>query len=118
MAGSAGHRPEHGQATSAASSTPATSRRSTITLAAKGIRTGIYGDHLVERVRGKGSFPNKTRTGFSYAWPGALTPEQVVTDIPKDILIFNWFWREGKEGSQARRADLEIKRWGFTAGVQ
>ena len=26
--------------------------------------------------------------------PGALTPQQVKDLIPKDILIFNWFWQD------------------------
>lgn len=34
----------------------------------------------------------KTSTGYEYKIPAALTGEQVVKLIPKDILIFNWFW--------------------------
>lgn len=81
-------------------------------LAAKGIRTAIYGDHLIEGLRGRGSSPQKTPDGHVYAWPGALTPEQVATEIPKDILISNWFWEDGEPG-QGEATDIQIENWGF-----
>ncbi len=81
-------------------------------LAARGIRVAMYGDHLLERVRGKGSSDQKTRAGFLYQWPGALTPAQVKERIPKDILIFNWFWRDGREGS-GEPNDVQLADWGF-----
>jgi hexosaminidase len=81
-------------------------------LAARGIRTAMYGDHLVERVRGKGSTAQKTRAGYAYQWPGALTPELVKQKIPKDILLFNWFWRDGKQGS-GEDNDIQLADWGF-----
>ena len=81
-------------------------------LAAKGIRTAMYGDHLVERVRGKGASDQKTRAGYAYQWPGALSPVQVKERIPKDILIFNWFWKDGKEGN-GEPNDVQLADWGF-----
>jgi hexosaminidase len=61
-------------------------------LAAHGVRTAIWADHLVESVRGVGTKEQKTSTGHRYLWPGALTPAQVRALIPKDILMLNWFW--------------------------
>jgi Glycosyl hydrolase family 20, domain 2/Glycosyl hydrolase family 20, catalytic domain len=65
-------------------------------LAARGVKTAIYGDHLIESVRGAGGTPIKSKTGWAYHMPGALTPEQVNELIPKDILIFNWFWQDAR----------------------
>ena len=73
----------------------------------KGIRTAIWGDHLFEAVRGKGFRVWKTKTGYEYKIPGALTPEQVEKLIPKDILIFNWFWSESKGGINTDRVVSE-----------
>ena len=39
-------------------------------LATRGIKTAIYGDHLIERVRGIGSKPIKSKSGWSYNMPG------------------------------------------------
>jgi len=33
-----------------------------------------------------------------YDSPGAMTPQQVKELVPKDILIFNWFWSEEEKG--------------------
>jgi hexosaminidase len=81
-------------------------------LAAKRIRTAMYGDHLVERVRGIGASDQKTRAGYAYQWPGGLTAAQVKEKIPHDILIFNWFWKDGKEGS-GEANDVQLAGWGF-----
>ena len=78
-------------------------------LQSKGIRLAIWGDMLLEGVRGKGLQPKKTPDGFAYSTPGAMTPEQVERMIPKDILLFNWFW-SGSEGG-----DSEAKAQGFEA---
>ncbi len=61
-------------------------------LKAKGVGLALWGDHLLETVRGKGYRERKTRSGHRYRIPGALKPEQVRDLIPKDILVFNWFW--------------------------
>jgi hypothetical protein len=61
-------------------------------LAAKGIETAIWGDHLLESVTEKDHQTWKSSTGYQYKIPGALRPEQVAQLIPKDIIVFNWFW--------------------------
>jgi len=75
-------------------------------LAQKGIKTAIWGDHLLESVRGTGYRIWKTSTGYKYKIPAALRPEQVLRSIPKDILIFNWFWND-------IRNDKQISDFGF-----
>lgn len=61
-------------------------------LAAKGIGTAIWGDHLLESVTEKDHQTWKSSAGYQYKIPGALRPEQVAQLIPKDIIVFNWFW--------------------------
>lgn len=61
-------------------------------LKGKGIKTAIWGDHLLESVTEKDHQTWKSSAGYQYFIPGALRPEQVVKLIPKDIIIFNWFW--------------------------
>ena len=69
-------------------------------LAARGIKTAIWGDHLLESVTEKDHQTWKSSTGYTYKIPGALKPEQVMKLIPKDILIFNWFWNDIKNDKQ------------------
>jgi hypothetical protein len=76
-------------------------------LAKKGIRMAVWGDVLLESVRGKGSRKRRTPDGWTYDAPGAMTPEQVKTLVPKDILIFNWFWEGNAARSAPREAQLE-----------
>jgi hypothetical protein len=76
-------------------------------LAEKGIRTAIWGDHLLESVTGKDHRVWKSSSGYEYKIPGALRPEQVLKLIPKDILIFNWFWDEPDN-------DRQLSYFGFT----
>ncbi|MBE7540160.1 MAG: family 20 glycosylhydrolase [Opitutaceae bacterium] len=76
------------------------------------IRTAIYGDHLLESVRGDEFSEQKTKDGEHYRWPGGLTRRQVETEIPKDILVFNWFWRDGREG-QGEFNDIAVEDLGF-----
>ncbi len=61
-------------------------------LANKDIKMAIWGDYLLESVRGKGMRKHVTKDGWVYYSPGAMTPQQVKELVPKDILIFNWFW--------------------------
>jgi hypothetical protein len=61
-------------------------------LANKDIKMAIWGDYLLESVRGKGMRRHVTHDGWTYYSPGAMTPQQVKDLVPKDILIFNWFW--------------------------
>jgi Glycosyl hydrolase family 20, domain 2/Glycosyl hydrolase family 20, catalytic domain len=61
-------------------------------LANKDIKMAVWGDYLLESVRGKGLRRHVTHDGWTYYSPGAMTPQQVRDLVPKDILIFNWFW--------------------------
>jgi hypothetical protein len=75
-------------------------------LEGKGIKVAMWGDHLLESVRNKGFRDRETKSGYKYKIPGALTPEQVIQSIPKDILVFNWFWGDKKK-------DLALEKFGF-----
>lgn len=81
-------------------------------LAQKGVRTVIWGDHLIERLRGHEVYPMTSSTGWKYNRPGGLTAEQVQQWIPKDILIANWFWSDGLTG-QGEQNELDLQAWGF-----
>jgi hypothetical protein len=84
-------------------------------LQAKGIKTALWGDHLVEAVRGNRPVPKTSPTGYKYKIPEALSPEQIER-FPKDVLVFNWFWDDrsgpGTEG-WGRRNDLQVQKMGF-----
>ena len=83
-------------------------------LTAKGIKTAIYGDHLIESVRGVHQRPMKSKTGWEYNIPGALTPQQVKDLIPKDILIFNWFWHDVRAAEgRGEPNDVKLQEFGF-----
>jgi hypothetical protein len=83
-------------------------------LAAKGIRTALYGDHLVESVRGVGRKAIKSKTGWEYNMPGALSPKQVMDLIPKDILISNWFWHDVRAAEgRGEPTDVKLSEFGF-----
>jgi hypothetical protein len=75
-------------------------------LAKQGIRMAIWGDYLLENVRGRGLQRRVAPDGWVYYSPGAMTPQQVRELVPKDILIFNWFWSEEEKG-EANEAQLE-----------
>ena len=75
-------------------------------LDSKGVKVGMWGDHFLESVREKGFRNRETNSGYKYQVPGAITPEQVKQSIPKDILIFNWFWGDSEN-------DLAIEQFGF-----
>lgn len=80
-------------------------------LSGKNIRTAMWGDHLMESVRQKGPRTDTTNTGYTFQKPGALSPEQIKSSIPKDILILNWFWKEFKTTGEKNTKLLE--EWGF-----
>ena len=89
-------------------------------LTSKGIRVAMWGDHLLESIRNRGRRDGLVAdTGFEYQRPGALTPEQVRSSVPKDILIFNWCWNE--KSNRSGRAipnrgihnDIQFEEWGF-----
>jgi hypothetical protein len=63
-------------------------------LASRSVKTALWGDMLLESVRGRGLEKHKAPDGFSYSTPGGMTREQVERLIPKDCLVFNWFWQE------------------------
>lgn len=63
-------------------------------LAPKGIKIALWGDHFLESVTEKEFQTWKSSSGYQYRIPGSMRPEQVMKLIPKDILIFNWFWDE------------------------
>lgn len=89
-------------------------------LARKGVATALWGDHFLENLRGKHLKRQKSRSGYVYDMPGALTPEQVRQSIPKDILVLNWFWNDkhaqkSEEGtpSAGEYNDEQLSKWGF-----
>lgn len=74
--------------------------------AKRGIKIAMWGDFLLESVRGNGPQEKVSSTGIKYLSPGGLKPDVVRDIIPKDILIFNWFWiDENKE--------MELYKFGF-----
>ena len=79
-------------------------------LANKDIKMAIWGDYLLERVRGKGLQKRTAPDGWKYTSPGGMTPQQVKDLVPKDILLFNWFWSK-EDGGEANEAQLD--EWGF-----
>lgn len=75
-------------------------------LAGKGIKIAMWGDYLLESVRNKGPQHRISSTGMKYETPGATKPEVVKSSIPKDILIFNWFWKDQDK-------EMELQNFGF-----
>ncbi len=81
-------------------------------LTQKGIRTAMWGDHLLVSVRGDGARDSRSPGGYKYRKPGGLRPQQVEEEIPKDILLLNWFWNDsGEEDAEAR--EIQLAEWGF-----
>ena len=81
-------------------------------LTSRGIRTAMWGDHLLESVRGVEGRDTVSPGGYEYRMPGGLRPEQVVEEIPKDILILNWFWNTAKH-PEYEHNDIQLEEWGF-----
>ncbi len=75
-------------------------------LSRKRIKVAMWGDHLLENVRGAGYVDRRTQTGYNYQTPGGLPLEMVKAKIPKDILIFNWFYGDEKN-------DVFLENLGF-----
>ncbi len=73
----------------------------------KGIMTAMWGDYLLESVRDTLFMDWTSSTGIKYRTPGAVRPEVVKELIPKDILIFNWFWDSEKK-------EKDLNDFGFT----
>ena len=96
-------------------------------LAGKGIKTAIWGDHLLESVTEKDHQTWKSSTGYQYKIPGALRPEQVIKLIPKDIIIFNWFWDDINNDKQVSEFGFQqvygnlrpdIEKWQERSGIK
>ena len=83
-------------------------------LASKGIKTQLWGDMLLQSVRGSGLQKRRAPDGWTYNSPGGLTPDQVDRLIPKDCLIYNWFWNDepGQQGL-AERNEATLDKMGF-----
>jgi glycosyl hydrolase family 20 len=87
-------------------------------LAAQGVKTALWGDHLLEAVTGKRLSPRVSPSGYHYDIPGGLSAAQVRALIPKDILVFNWFWNdaENRPSNPERYGevdDLQLQDLGF-----
>jgi hypothetical protein len=99
-------------------------------LAEKGVKTGMWGDHLLEAVAGVRVSPWVSPSGYHYNAPGGLTAAQLQALIPKDILVFNWFWddtanRPGSPHHYGEADDLLVQQAGlqqvygnFTPAIQ
>ncbi len=83
-------------------------------LGARQIRTQLWGDMLLQTVRGVGLQKGSTPDGWKFDLPGGLTPEQVKRWIPKDCLIYNWFWSDepGKKTSAEQNEEI-LDEMGF-----
>lgn len=75
--------------------------------AEKGIKVAMWGDYLLESVRKAGFQDRVSSLGKKYRTPGAVRPSIVQESIPKDILIFNWFWDDMNK-------EMELHKFGFT----
>ena len=83
-------------------------------LAQRGIKMSIYGDHLIEPLRGVRLQKASTPAGQPYETPGALSPEQIRKLIPKDILVYNWFWDDSNRAQGEGEAnEIALDAWGF-----
>jgi hexosaminidase len=86
-------------------------------LHSKNIGVAIWGDHLIEPLRGKKVQHVANARGTPYDTPGGLSAEQVNKLIPKDILIFNWFWdnqqAEGLRNGIGEPDEIALSNWGF-----
>jgi hypothetical protein len=60
----------------------------------------MWGDFLLENVRGSSARTEISLSGEKYKIPGAVPFERVKNEIPKDILILNWMWSDQVGGRQ------------------
>ncbi|MBZ5594850.1 MAG: beta-N-acetylhexosaminidase [Acidobacteriia bacterium] len=82
----------------------------------KDIRIAMWGDMLLESVRGKGLQERHAPDGWKYKVAGGMTRAQVDRFIPKDILIFNWFWNKAEgewSEQQAENNEAVLDQMGF-----
>jgi hypothetical protein len=85
-------------------------------LRTKNVGMAMWGDMLLESVRGVGLRERHARDGWSYKVAGGMTREQVERLIPKDILIFNWFWSKAEgewSEEQAEKNEEVLEGLGF-----
>lgn len=84
-------------------------------LAHRGVKTALWGDMLLQSVRGHGPQRHTAQDGWIYYTPGGLTPAQVEKWIPRDCLIFNWFWAQnpGHPGGDALQNEATLDQMGF-----
>jgi len=85
-------------------------------LSKKKISMAMWGDMLLESVRGKGLRDKRAPDGWSYKVAGGMKREQVERLIPKDILIFNWFWAKAEgewSEEQAENNEQILDEMGF-----
>lgn len=83
-------------------------------LDSRGVKTQLWGDMLLQSVRGTGPRKHVTSDGWTYKSPGGLTREQVERLIPKNCLIYNWFWSD--EPGNPNKAELNegyLEEMGF-----
>jgi hypothetical protein len=85
--------------------------------AKKGIKIAMWGDYLLESVREKGTQKRTSSTGVKYETPGALPPQVVKDMIPKDILIFNWFWIDQLKEKELNDMGFEQLYGNFTPNI-
>jgi hypothetical protein len=83
-------------------------------LASKGVKTHLWGDMLLQTVRGYGLEKKTAPDGWVYNSPGGMTPEQVERLIPKDCIIYNWFWNDdGDKEAKAEQNEDILDKMGF-----
>jgi hypothetical protein len=69
---------------------------------------------LLQSVRGHGPQKKAAPDGWTYLSPGGLTPEQVNRLIPKDCLIYNWFWsNKMRQLGPAELNEAYLEKMGF-----
>jgi hypothetical protein len=85
--------------------------------AKKGIKIAMWGDYLLESVREKGTQKRTSSTGVKYETPGALPPSVVKEMIPKDILIFNWFWIDQEKEKELNDMGFQQLYGNFTPNI-
>ncbi|MEO5650769.1 MAG: beta-N-acetylhexosaminidase [Ginsengibacter sp.] len=83
----------------------------------RGIKIGMWGDYLLESVRGRGQQEMTSSTGYKYKIPGGLRPSVVKNAIPKDILIFNWFWGDEKKENELNNFGFKQVFGNFTSNI-
>ncbi len=69
---------------------------------------------LLQTVRGYGLEKKTAPDGWTYNSPGGMTPEQVNRLIPRDCIIYNWFWSdEWNKEAQAEKNEDVLDKMGF-----